>query len=102
MYSDQPRMFDPESPHPHRAIKEEEALITKANDNNLDIDYEADSDMNHSLVGCQIHAFYVNDWFTGTITWYNRTMEKSRVAFNDETKYYIGISDIDEVWIYLI
>ena len=98
MYSDQPRMFDPENhPHPHIAINEEGTLITKANDNNLDIDYEADRDMNRSLVGCQIRAFYVNDWFTGTITWYNRTIEKSRVAFNDGIKYYISISDIDEV-----
>ena len=97
MYSDQPRMFDPENPHPHIAINEEGTLITKANDNNLDIDYETERDMNRSLVGCQIRAFYVNDWFTGTITWYNRTMEKSRVTFNDGTKYYISISDIDEV-----
>ena len=97
MYSDQPRMFDRDNPHPHIAINEEGTLITKANDNNLDIDYEAERDMNRSLVGCQIRAFYVNDWFTGTITWYNRTMEKSRVAFNDGTKYYISISDIDEV-----
>ena len=50
MYSDQP-MFDLKISHPHDAINEEQTLITEANDNNIDIDYRADPDRNHFLVG---------------------------------------------------
>ena len=103
--TDQPMMCDtpdPESPPPDDAIDEEKSLITETNDNDLYIDYEADRDVNHSLVGRQIRAFYDNGRFTGTITWYNQPMEKLRVMFDDETKDYISVDDIDGVEINLL
>ena len=58
--------------------------------------------MNYSLVDSRIWALYNNDWFAGTITWYNQTMEKSRVMLDEKNEDYISINDLNEVEINLI
>ena len=58
--------------------------------------------MNYSLVDGRIWALYNNDWFAGTIRWYNQTMEKSRVMLDEKNEDYISINDLNEVEINLI
>ena len=58
--------------------------------------------MNYSLVDGRIWALYNNDWFAGTIRWYNQIMEKSRVMLDEKNEDYISINDLNEVEINLI
>ena len=50
---------------------EEENNICQINDNDLEIDYKSDRNLNHNLVGRKIKAIYDNAWYTGSISWFN-------------------------------
>ena len=54
-----------ESSSNHDLENQEGNNICKTNDNDLEIDYESDRDLNHSLVGHKIEAIYDNGWYTG-------------------------------------
>ena len=43
-----------------------------------------------------------DEWYLGTITWYNERLAKYRVVFHDGTEDYIGMEEIDGENIVLI
>lgn len=63
------------------------------------VDDERYRDMSHNLVGCTITALYPSEggWFDGRVTWYNTSMGKLRVVFEDESDDYIAPDDIDGI-----
>ena len=91
-----------EAPPTNDLEDEEGKNIWETNDNDLEIDYESDRDLNHNLVGRKIKAIYGNGWCTGSISWFNDKMQKLRVVFEDGTDDYIYTEDIVGVEITLI
>ena len=48
-------------------------------------------------VGKRFRVHYHNGKFTGYVTWYNSTMKKMRVPYEDGTDEYFAEDDIDGV-----
>ena len=90
-----------EAPPTHDLEDEEGKNICETNDNDLEIDYESDFDLNHNLVVRKIKAIYDNGWYTESISWFKNKTQKLRVAFEDGTEDYISTEDIDGVEINL-
>ena len=59
-----------EAPPTHDLEDEEGKNICETNDNDLEIDYESDFDLNHNLVVRKIKAIYDNGWYTESISWF--------------------------------
>ena len=50
----------------------------------------------------KVKGLYENDWFTGTIQYSNEKMGRYRVLYDDNSKDYIGIEEIEGVELVLL
>ena len=91
-----------EAPPTDHLEDEEGNNVCETSDNDLEIDYESDRDLNRKLVGRKTKAIYDNGWYTRSISWFDNKMQKLRVVFEDGTDDYISTEDIDGVEISLI
>ena len=72
-------------------------FVTKSFEENPNLHVDNEHDFNHRTVGKRFRVHYHNGWFTGCVTWYNSTMKKKRVAYEDGTDDYFAEDDIDGV-----
>ena len=98
--SDQPVAQDPVIPNeiPDEIldeVEEEDAPVPDVQDDDLEDDHDYDRHYDHVLVGRKIKVIYDNGWFTGVVTYYNVTMNKLRVQYDDGTDDYIEIGEIN-------
>ena len=54
-------------------------------ENNERIDNEIDRIYKHPLKSCKLKILY-QKWYVGLITWYNKTLDEYRIAFDDGTE----------------
>ena len=69
----------------------EETEATESGD--LEVDYEQGRDITHHFVGKEFRV-YDYDWFMGVATWFNVTMAKLRLEFDDGSDDYIALDEI--------
>ena len=73
----------------------EETEATESGD--LEVDYEQDRDITHHFVGKEFRVCYDYDWFTGVATWFDVTMAKLRLEFDDGSDDYIAFDEINGI-----
>ena len=56
-------------------------------------DLESDRDFTYPLVGKKFRCLY-STWVTGNIVWYNRSIKKYRIEFDDDTEDYVNLNEI--------
>ena len=87
---------EPLAPSPDYIPEEEdESSMGVEESHGLEVDNENDRDFSHHLVGKQFRVFYENGWFTGTVTWFNKTLDKIRILYEDGTDDYIELDEVD-------
>ena len=78
-----------------------EAAIVHVEEEEGRVDNEQDRLIDDN-VGRKIKALYENGWFTGTIMYYNVTLNEYIVKFEDNTEDYITLDDVDGVEMYFV
>ena len=71
-------------------------------DEEVEVDEESERDYQHYMLGKQLSVFYDNVWFTGNVSWFNKKMDKVRVAYEDDTDDYISVAEIDGIEVILL